>query len=84
MDVAIEPVAPARQRLHVGPALRIVAERIPEDVEITVEVGFLNHHVLPDRVQQLGLADDPAVVGHQHQEDLDGLGRKRDVPAIAR
>src|SRR6266705_160352 len=76
----IEPVP--RHGLEPGAAAFVRAERLAQGGDVHGQVHLFHDYAGPDFFQQRVLAHQPAVVAHQRNEQVEGLGRERDRRAV--
>ena len=58
------------------------AQRLPQQVDVLGQIGFLDVTVRPDPVEQLALRDDATSPFDQRDERLDGLRRESQRNAV--
>ena len=73
LNVTDEPEAAPVQCPDEKLVCSVVAEHAPGAVDATGERGFGDRPAIPDRVDQLILADNPVVVAHQMHDDIEDL-----------
>jgi hypothetical protein len=61
-------------RPNQGLVVSVVAERTPGAIDAAGERGFGDDPAVPDRLDQLILADNPVVVAHQMDDEIEYLG----------
>lgn len=76
-DFRRERIAAARDRLDVGPAARLHAQRLSQREDVLGQVGLFDEHLRPEGPHQLRLGKDPPRLLHEEQEEVEGLGRYR-------
>nr|WP_249127735.1 hypothetical protein [Bradyrhizobium lablabi] len=73
MNVPDEAKAALVQRPNERLVVPIVAERAPRSVDPAAERSFRDDSTVPDRLDQLILADDPVVVAHEIGNEVEDL-----------
>ena len=74
LNIADEAKAALVQRPNQGLVVSVVAKRAPGAIDAAGERGLGDDPAIPDRLDQLVLADDPIVVAHQMNDEIEHLG----------
>ena len=74
LNIADEAEAPLVQRPNQGLVVSVVAKRAPGAIDAAGERGLGDDPAIPDRLDQLILADNPVVVAHQMNDEIEYLG----------
>ncbi|WP_249150125.1 hypothetical protein [Bradyrhizobium sp. JYMT SZCCT0180] len=83
LNIADEPEAAPVQRPDKKLIRSVVAKHASGAIDAAGERGFRDHPAMPDRVDQLILADDPVMVAHQVNNDIEDLRLDVDGHALA-
>ena len=74
LNIADEAEAPLVQRPNQGLVVSVVAKRAPGAIDAAGERRLGDDPAIPDRLDQLILADDPLVIAHQMNDEIEHLG----------
>ena len=73
LNVAYKPEATALQCPNVKLICSVIAEHSPGAIDATGERSFRDGPAIPDRVDQLIFADNPIMVAHQMNNEIEDL-----------
>ena len=74
LNIADKAEATLVQRSNEGLVVSVVAKRAPGAIDAAGERGLGDDPAVPDRLDQLILADNPVVVAHQMNDEIEYLG----------
>ena len=59
------------------------AEGLSQNRDVLREIAFLDEGTRPDDLDQLAFGDQPTVVPHQYEQQIEGFGRKKDRLSVS-
>src|SRR5262249_46950216 len=79
-----EPISDTRHGLDVWISVVLIAQGLPQRGDVPIEVVLLDADVRPDRVHQVALGNQRAMMLHQYEQGLKGLTGHRDKSIVPR
>ena len=77
-DLRGQPIATPRHSFNIGLAVRPIAQRLAQRVDVLREITFFDKGVRPQRLHQLSLRHDPMLITGEQHEQVECLRWNRD------